>query len=130
MQIADDLRRQIKAGRYQPGDRLPSVATMATEYHSATETVRNALRSLRDEGLVATQSTRGTFVLRLPGETKPDPEVVRLESELRAAEARLTEHFDSELAKLREELEYTQAQVMALERQEGGAAESDRDVGS
>jgi DNA-binding GntR family transcriptional regulator len=128
MQIADELRRQIKAGRYQPGDRLPSVATMATEYHSATETVRNALRALRDEGVVATQSTRGTFVLRAPGEAKPDPEVVRLESEIRAAEARLAEHFDGELAKLREELEYTQAQVMALERQQGDTAA--RDVGS
>jgi DNA-binding GntR family transcriptional regulator len=78
LQIADDLRRQITAGRYQPGDRLPSNAAMAAEYRSATETIRNALRKLRDEGLVATQSTRGTFVLRAPAEPEPDPEFVRL----------------------------------------------------
>ena len=89
LQIADELRSQIKAGRYQPGDRLPSNATMAAEYRSATEPIRNALRKLRDEGLVATQSTRGTFVLRAPAETEPDPDVVRLESALRDVLQRL-----------------------------------------
>ncbi len=89
LQIADDLREQIRAGRYQPGDRLPSNAAMASEYRSASETIRNALRKLRDEGLVATQSTRGTFVLRAPGEPEPDPDVVRLESALRDVLRRL-----------------------------------------
>lgn len=130
LQIADDLRRQIKAGRYQPGDRLPSLPAMSAEYSSASETIRRALRKLHDEGLVATQSTRGTFVLRTPSASGPSPEIARLESALQATEARLTRHINDEVAKLREELEYTQAQVMALDRQGGGAASRDRDVGS
>ncbi|HEX9357384.1 MAG TPA: winged helix-turn-helix domain-containing protein [Streptosporangiaceae bacterium] len=89
LQIADDLREQIRVGRYQPGDRLPSNAVMASEYRSASETIRNALRKLRDEGLVATQSTRGTFVLRAAAEPEPDPDVVRLESALRDVLRRL-----------------------------------------
>jgi DNA-binding GntR family transcriptional regulator len=110
LQIADDLRRQIETGRYQPGDRLPSLPTMQDTYGCAAATVRHALRELRDEGLVATQSTRGTFVLRQ--EREASGEVTQ--AELRETEARLTQHVDEEIAKLREELEFTQAQVLAL----------------
>jgi GntR family transcriptional regulator len=129
LQIADDLRRQIKAGRYQPGDRLPSLPAMSAQYSSASETIRRALRKLHEEGLVATQSTRGTFVLRQPAEAGPSPEVARLESALQAAEARITRRIDTEIAKLREELEYTQAQVMSLERQGGGTVSRGRELG-
>ena len=64
MQIADDLRGQIEAGKYGPGDRLPSNRLMSEQYGVAAETLRQALDVLRGEGLIATQSTRGTFVLR------------------------------------------------------------------
>jgi GntR family transcriptional regulator len=130
LQIADDLRRQIKSGRYQPGDRLPSLPTMTATYGSAAETVRRALGKLREEGLVATQSTRGTFVLRAPAESQPGQGDGQLEVALKAVEDRLTRHIDREIAKLREELEYTQAQVMALERQGEGTASRGRGVGS
>jgi DNA-binding GntR family transcriptional regulator len=121
LQIADDLRHQINAGRYQPGDRLPSLPAMSAQYSSASETIRRALAKLRDEGLVATQSTRGTFVLRTPAEPQPSPEITRLETALQEAEARLTRHIDTEIARLREELQYTRAQVMALDERTGGA---------
>jgi GntR family transcriptional regulator len=129
LQIADDLRRQIREGRYKPGDRLPSLPAMCAEYRSASETVRRALRKLRDEGLVATQSTRGTFVLREPARPGPGTDLARMEEAIRAAEARLTRHIDSEIAKLREELEYTQAQVMALDDRAGGTAARGEGVG-
>jgi GntR family transcriptional regulator len=129
LQIADDLRQKIKAGRYRPGERLPSLPAMSAEYNSASETIRRALRNLREEGLVATQSTRGTFVLRQPAQAGPSPEIARLESALQAAEARLTRRIDTEIARLREELEYTQAQVMALERQGEKTVSRDRELG-
>ena len=129
LQIADDLRRQIREGRYKPGDRLPSLPAMCAEYRSASETVRRALRKLRDEGLVATQSTRGTFVLREPTGPEPGADLARMEEAIREAEARLTRHIDSQIAKLREELEYTQAQVMALDARAEGAASRDEGVG-
>jgi GntR family transcriptional regulator len=129
LQIADDLRRQIREGRYKPGDRLPSLPAMCAQYNSASETVRRALRKLRDEGLVATQSTRGTFVLREPARPAPGTDLARMEEAIREAEARLTRHIDSEIAKLREELEYTQAQVMALDARERGPASRGEGVG-
>jgi GntR family transcriptional regulator len=129
LQIADDLRRQIKEGRYKPGDRLPSLPAMCAEYSSASETVRRALRKLRDEGLVATQSTRGTFVLREPAGPGPSSDLARMEQAIREAEDRLTRHIDSEIARLREELEYTQAQVMALDARSGGEAARSEGVG-
>ena len=89
VQIADDLRRQIKAGRYKPGDRLPSNKAMAEAYQSAPETIRRALGVLRDEGLTATQSTRGTFVLREASEPEPSQEFVRLVTAFHNVERRL-----------------------------------------
>lgn len=121
LQIADDLRRQIKAGRFQPGDRLPPTLTMQKTYGTASETIRHAVRVIRDEGLVATQSTRGTFVLTQ--EREASGEVTR--AELRETATRLTRHVDEEIARLREELEFTQAQVMALGGQAAGRPESE-----
>ena len=57
LQIADELRRQINSGRYQPGDKLPSNKAMAADYRTSTETIRRALRALMDEGLVGAHST-------------------------------------------------------------------------
>lgn len=65
-QIAEDLRDQIRAGTYAPGSRLPSNVALSERYGVATETIRAALEELRTEGIVATQSTRGTFVVSRP----------------------------------------------------------------
>lgn len=89
LQIADDLRRQIKDGRYQPGDQLPTNKAMAGAYNTSTETVRRALRVLMDGGLVGAHSTLGTFVLKPPAEPEPDPEFARLESVLQDVLRRL-----------------------------------------
>ena len=70
LQIADELRRQINNGRYQPGDKLPSNKAMAADYRTSTETIRKAL-ALTDEGLIGSHSTVGTFVLRLAAEPEP-----------------------------------------------------------
>lgn len=104
MQIADDLRGQIEAGKYRPGDRLPSNRLMSEQYGVAAETFRQALDILRGEGQIATQSTRGTFVLRERGErvSGGGPSAERLEQ------------LESEVAALRKELGLLQAQVMNL----------------
>jgi GntR family transcriptional regulator len=127
LQIADDLRKQIKAGRYKPGDRLPSNKAMAADYNTSTETVRRALRVLTDDLLIGAHSTLGTFVLRPDAEAAPSADLARMQAALGETEERLTRHIDQEIARLREELEYTQAQVMALG---GGAVPQDRDVGT
>jgi DNA-binding GntR family transcriptional regulator len=88
-QIADDLREQIRKGRYSPGDRLPSVREMSEAYGVVRETIQRVLRILTDEGLVQSQSTRGTFVLKAPGEPEPSPEYLKLVAEIEQLAERL-----------------------------------------
>ena len=108
VQIAEDLRRKIRTGSYREGDRLPSHKALAEEYDSAPETVRRALGVLRDEGLTATQSTRGTFVLRETAASAADREDVlgRLDSaeERGAANAAAIAEMRADLATLRAHL--------------------------
>jgi GntR family transcriptional regulator len=62
LQVADELRQRIAAGELEPGDRLPSTRQLAETYGIATMTVQNALRVLRDEGLVVSHQGRGVYV--------------------------------------------------------------------
>jgi GntR family transcriptional regulator len=114
MQIADDLRAKIGDGRYQPGGKLPSNKAMATEYSTSTETVRRALRLLTDEGLIASHSTLGTFVLRSPAEARTALTVAELDGAMRKMESRLR----GEIADLREYTETLEARLMAVEERE------------
>lgn len=60
--IADDLRRQITAGRIKPGTRLPSESGLAGQYNVSTATLRSALAVLQREGLVEKIHGKGNFV--------------------------------------------------------------------
>lgn len=53
--IAADLRAKIYGGRWQPGDRLPTMAQMQEEYGHSKNTVAGAINQLREEGLVVTR---------------------------------------------------------------------------
>jgi GntR family transcriptional regulator len=61
-QVADDLRRKIRAGEYSAGQRLPSIRNLAAEYGISPQTVQNALRELRNDHLVVSQQGRAFFV--------------------------------------------------------------------
>jgi GntR family transcriptional regulator len=61
-QVADDLRRGIKGGRFKPGDQLPSGRELARRYGIAPMTVRHALDILKSEGLVVSRQGRAVFV--------------------------------------------------------------------
>ncbi len=60
-QIHADLVRKIESGELPPGDRVPSIVTLAQDYGVALTTVRKALDVLKADGLVVT-SPMGTFV--------------------------------------------------------------------
>jgi GntR family transcriptional regulator len=60
-QIAQIYRDRIASGELAPGDRLPSIRTIAQQYEVATTTAQKVLEALRDEGLAVT-SPMGTFV--------------------------------------------------------------------
>ena len=65
--IADALRRQIKNGEYQPGDRLPAETALLDQFRDqfgtlSLPTLRQAIALLRAEGLIESQQGIGTFV--------------------------------------------------------------------
>jgi len=62
--LADELRNDIAAGRYQPGDRLPSTLDLMERTGVANLTVRGAYRVLVEEGLVESIPKRGFYVRR------------------------------------------------------------------
>ena len=55
--IAEDLRGLIVSGRLAPGDDVPTEAELAQRWHTSRGPIRNALATLRHEGLIET--TRG-----------------------------------------------------------------------
>lgn len=63
-QLAGILRDRITSGELQPGDRIPSVVSLAQEYELAAGTVRKALAQLQQDGLVESRVGWGTFVAR------------------------------------------------------------------
>ena len=62
--LADELRRDILSGRYQPGDRLPSTMDLMARTGVANLTVRGAYRVLVEEGLVEPIAKKGFYVRR------------------------------------------------------------------
>lgn len=61
-QVAASLKAAILTRRFEPGDKLPSQAELAERYGVARMTVQQALRILKDEGLVASRQGSGMFV--------------------------------------------------------------------
>jgi GntR family transcriptional regulator len=62
-QLAGIIADKIKSGEYPPESRLPSEGDLMEEYELGRSTVRRAMGWLRDQGLVETVPTRGTYVL-------------------------------------------------------------------
>jgi GntR family transcriptional regulator len=62
VRIADDIERQVRAGRWQHGDRLPSRADLAEHYGAAQMTVRRAQEELVQRGLIRVVHGKGAYV--------------------------------------------------------------------
>ena len=63
-QLSDLLREEIRSGRYEPLDRLPSEHELVREYAISRITARQALVELERAGLVFRRQGRGSFVAR------------------------------------------------------------------
>jgi GntR family transcriptional regulator len=61
--IVSALARDIRAGRFDRGERLPGEVALAESFAVSRNTVRAALAQLCDEGLIATHSGKGSYVL-------------------------------------------------------------------
>ncbi|MFH8978323.1 FadR/GntR family transcriptional regulator [Streptomyces sp. NPDC017890] len=66
-EVADELRARIRTGRLQPGQRMPTQAQLADEFGVERGAVRQALRTLQSERLLANVS-KGS-----PATVAPDP---------------------------------------------------------
>src|SRR5690242_15344742 len=60
-ELAQRVRQMIRAGGYRPGDRLPSIASMARTLGVAHPTLREALRKLEALGMVEIRHGAGVF---------------------------------------------------------------------
>jgi DNA-binding transcriptional regulator YhcF (GntR family) len=63
-QLAAKLRASIESGDLEPGDRLPSLRTLAAAAGVNVNTVRSVYSMLENQGLVRTEHGRGSFVTR------------------------------------------------------------------
>lgn len=62
-QVAQALRRRLEHGFYQPGDRLPSIRDLCTEFAVSVSTVQTAYAELEAAGWVAARPKSGYFAL-------------------------------------------------------------------
>ncbi|MEA2671003.1 MAG: GntR family transcriptional regulator [Chloroflexota bacterium] len=68
-QLAGELRRRLLEGEL--GGRLPPEARLAADYEVSRQTVREAIRRLREAGLLTAERGRGTFVRTLEAAVPP-----------------------------------------------------------
>src|SRR6201987_51231 len=61
-QVADGIERGIAEGRYAAGERLPGEVEIAEAYRVNRHTVRRALATLAESGLVRAERGSGTYV--------------------------------------------------------------------
>ncbi|UOQ86819.1 GntR family transcriptional regulator [Gracilibacillus salinarum] len=61
-QMYQSLKADIKNGKFQVGDRIPSETSLAEQFQVSRITSKKALEKLMNEGLVYRQRGRGTFV--------------------------------------------------------------------
>lgn len=70
-QIAAILRGRISDGTIPVGRRIPSLVELEQEFGVARDTLRKAIKVLRDEGLVETITGMGIYVVQQPT-SRPD----------------------------------------------------------
>jgi len=59
--IASDLRGKISSRDIKPGGHLPTELELRDQYHASRNTVLDAIKMLKDEGLVETRPGQGWF---------------------------------------------------------------------
>jgi len=101
LQIADDLRAQIRDGSLPPGAPLPSTTRLAAHYGVSLSVVKMAVGILRNEGLLVGQQGKGVFV-REGDEVAPGRDLAGELTELRTAVEELARRLDRIEARLAE----------------------------
>src|SRR3974390_1862095 len=104
--VADELERAIAVGHYQPGMKLPAEVEIAARFDVNRHTVRRAIATLAERGLVRAERGSGTYVeaTRLPYPIRSRTRFSEIVGATgRAAGGRLlasaTENADADIAK-------------------------------
>lgn len=71
VRLADEIEDEIRSGRLPLGAALPGERAMITQYGVSIDTVRRALKLLRERGLVTTVPHKGSFVTGTPNDESP-----------------------------------------------------------
>ena len=71
-QLRDAILQMIEQGKYKPGDFIPSERELAEQYAISRVTVRQALNSLVQDGVISKKQGKGNFVATQRIETKLD----------------------------------------------------------
>lgn len=74
VQIAEHIADQIRAGSLPVGARLASEPDLAAQYGAGINTVRRAIRELRERGIADTVPAKGTFIIEVPESVTGSPE--------------------------------------------------------
>ena len=98
LQLMERIQRDIIAGVYQPGDKLPSVRDLALEAAVNPNTMQKALSELERSGLVYSQRTSGRFNTEM---------LTQMKKEL------ATEHIQEFFQKM-EQLGFSRAELLTL----------------
>ena len=60
--IVEQIERRILSGELKVGDQLPSERELGDQFHVSRTAVREAVKALREKGLVEVHPGRGTFI--------------------------------------------------------------------
>ncbi|MFC8388123.1 winged helix-turn-helix domain-containing protein [Streptomyces sp. NPDC057238] len=73
VRLADEIEADIRSVRFALGAALPGERAMITEHGVSIDTVRRAVKVLRERGLVTTVPYKGSFVTGTPDAETPPP---------------------------------------------------------
>ncbi len=97
--VRQQLKADLDAGRWKPGDILPTEAELASHFAVSTGTVRQAVLALVREGLLVRRPGSGTFVARLDTINRGFGRFFRFSEDLRDKITPRSHHVDTVLLK-------------------------------
>ncbi|MGB3354227.1 MAG: GntR family transcriptional regulator [Mycobacterium sp.] len=86
LQVARALRKEIVDGVYPVGSQLPTEHELCERFAVSRYTVREALRRLRDDNLIASKPRAGTLVVPRPNTNSYEQDVVSIDDLLAFAQ--------------------------------------------